>query len=76
MAEHALDLQASVGAARDDGLDLLAGEVGSDGFGVVAFVGEQRVRRTLGKADQSVLCFAICRSANRQMEGKWPPRLM
>jgi len=46
-------------------------KVGADGISIVAFIGKQSIRRALEQADQGVIGFAVCRLADRQVEGKW-----
>ena len=83
VAEHALDavallverpvmfdFDAAVRLARNDSLDVPFGKIGADRVGIEALVGEQGVRCALWQADQGFIGFAICRLADRQMEGE------
>jgi hypothetical protein len=55
--------------ARNYGLDAAAGNVGSDGVGVIALVGQQRLWCLFWQRDQRVIGIAIGCFADRQVEG-------
>ena len=64
-----LDLDTAVRTARDDGQDVAAGKVGSDGVGVIGLVCQKRPWRLLRQGDQRVIGLAIRRFADGQVEG-------
>ena len=57
---------------RDHRLDPALLQVTTNRVGVVSLVGEKGIRRLLGKIDQDVIGFAVCRFARRDMEGDRP----
>jgi hypothetical protein len=65
------DFYPSVGSARNDGLYVAACQVGTDGVRIITPVCQKRLRRLFGQGDQRVICLAVCRLTNRQVEGDW-----
>ena len=63
------DRRSAVGFRRDDGFDPALLQVGADRVGVIGLVGEESIRRLLGKIDQRVVAFAVRRFARREVEG-------
>ena len=59
--------------ARNDCLNVAAREVGSNQVGVIALVRQKRLWRLLRQGDQRVICLAIGRLADRQVEGERSP---
>lgn len=57
------DRGGAVGSRRDDGADATVLEIVTNSIGVVALVGEQRVRRPLGQFDQDFVRLAVGRFA-------------
>ena len=77
-AEHALDAIAllvkspimfdfhpAVWSARNDGLDIAARKVCTDGVSIVAFIRQERLWCPLRQRDKRTIDLAICRFANR-----------